>query len=167
MVGTIFNITSRHDGLIRLLNDPDAKNATVAAPTHARLNLVLSSREQMHQLHLFDSQRFENMLQRLAQESDIVVIDSPPVPEVAEALAIASATEAVMVCVRVGHTRRDKLEELRSLLARRGVTPLGFVVTSRHRPEPTTDYEYASDVPSALLRSPTPVGERVRRYSGR
>jgi Mrp family chromosome partitioning ATPase len=108
------------------------------------------------------------MLQRLAQESDIVVIDSPPVPEVAEALAIASASEAVIVCVRVGHTRRDKLEELRSLLARRGVTPLGFVVTSRHRPEPTlAEYEYASDVPSTLLRSPTPVGERVRRYSGR
>jgi capsular exopolysaccharide synthesis family protein len=168
MVGTIFNITSRHDGLIRLLNDPGAKNATVAAPTHARLNLVLSSREQMHQLHLFDPQRFENMLQRLAQESDVVVIDSPPVPEVAEALAIAGATEAVMVCVRIGHTRRDKLEELRSLLARRGVIPLGFVVTSRHRPEPTpSEYEYASDVPATLLRSPTPVGDRVRRYSRR
>ena len=55
----------------------------------------------------------------------------PPLPEVAEAVAFADASEAVVVCVRIGHTRRDKLAELRDLLARRGVVPLGFFVTSR------------------------------------
>ena len=169
MIGTIFDTTSRHDGLIRLLNDPAAKNVTVAAPTHARLNLLLSSREQMHQLHLFDAQRFEAALQQLAQESDVVVIDSPPVPDVAEALAIASAVEAVLVCVRVGHTRRDRLEELRGLLARRGVTPLGFVATTRHHPDPVpSDYHYAGDVPSILLRMPSSkLQDQLERYSSR
>ncbi len=55
----------------------------------------------------------------------------PPLPEVAEAVAFADASEAVVVCVRIGHTRRDKLAELRDLLGRRGVVPLGFFVTSR------------------------------------
>jgi succinoglycan biosynthesis transport protein ExoP len=165
MVGTIFNVTSRHDGLVRLLANPDTPNkATVDAPTHARLKLLLSSREQMHQLHLFDTKRFEKLLEHLEQENDVVVIDSPPVPEVAEALALTSAVEAVVVCVRIGHTRRDKLNELRSLLARRGVTPLGLLVTSRKRPQMTTsEYDYATDVTT----TPASSSDRTQGQVGR
>jgi hypothetical protein len=50
---------------------------------------------------------------------------------VAEAVALSDACETVVVCVRIGHTRRDKLAELRELLGRRGVAPLGFFVTAR------------------------------------
>jgi Mrp family chromosome partitioning ATPase len=108
----------------------------------------------MHRLDLFDTQRFEKLIERLSRETDVVIIDSPPVPEVAEALALADAVESVIVCVRVGHTRRDKLNELRNLLARRGVTPLGLVVTTRERPQPTTsEYGYGTSVTT------TPVGD--------
>ena len=39
----------------------------------------------------------------------------------------------VLVAVRLGRSRRDKLEELRRTLAQRGVSPAGFVVTTRRR----------------------------------
>jgi Mrp family chromosome partitioning ATPase len=132
MVGTIFNIVGHRDGLVHLLNNPEAtQTGAVQAPLHARLKLLLTSQEQMHELHLFDAQRIRRLLERLARESDVVVLDSPPLPEVAEAVALADAAEAVVVCVRIGHTRRDRLAELRDLLGRRGVAPLGFFVTSR------------------------------------
>lgn len=132
MVGTVFNIVGHRDGVVHLLNNPNAtRTGAVAAPLHARLQLLLASEEQMHELHLFDTQRVKELLQRLGRDSDVVVIDTPPLPEVAEAVAFADASEAVVVCVRVGHTRRDKLAELRELLGRRGVTPLGFFVTAR------------------------------------
>jgi hypothetical protein len=54
-----------------------------------------------------------------------------------------------MICVRIGHTRRDKLAELRDLLARRGVTPIGFFVTSRRRPlRRDAQYGYPVDLPT-------------------
>ena len=162
MVGTIFNVTARRDGLVRLLADPDGPGAaTVEAPTHHRLRLLLSSREQLHQLHLFDTRRIERVLERLHEESDVVIIDSPPLPEVAEALALADAAEAVVVCVRVGHTRRDKLNELRNLLAQRAITPLGFFVTTRRRAQPdVSDYDYSTGVattPSGSLVAEDPI----------
>ncbi|MDX6490217.1 MAG: tyrosine-protein kinase [Gaiellaceae bacterium] len=167
MVGTIFNVTNRHDGLVRLLSNPDAaRTGTVAAPTYARLKLLLSSRQQMHQLHLFDTQRIEKLLARLEQESDVIVFDSPPVPEVAEAIALASAVETVIVCVRMRHTRRDKLNDLRDLLARRGVTPLGFLVTTRERPQSSpSEYEYATDVTATPTRSTSAARKQIERYS--
>jgi Mrp family chromosome partitioning ATPase len=135
MVGTVFNIVGHREGVVHLLNNPDSpRTGSVAAPLHARLQLLLASEEQMHELHLFDTQRVKDLLRRLARDSDVVVIDTPPLPEVAEAVAFADAAEAVVVCVRVGHTRRDKLADLRELLGRRGVTPLGFFVTSRRGP---------------------------------
>ncbi len=134
-VGTVFNIVGHRDGVVHLLNNPDAPTTgAVPAPLHARLQLLLASEEQMHELHLFDTQRVKELLRRLGKESDVVVVDTPPLPEVAEAVAFADASEAVVVCVRIGHTRRDKLAELRELLGRRGVTPLGFFVTGRRRP---------------------------------
>jgi Mrp family chromosome partitioning ATPase len=132
MVGTVFNIVGHRNGVVHLLNNPEApQTGAVEAPLHSRLKLLLASEEQMHELHLFDTQRVRQLLDRLARDSDVVVVDMPPLPEVAEAVAFADASEAVVICVRIGHTRRDKLAELRDLLGRRGVVPLGFFVTSR------------------------------------
>lgn len=143
MVGTVFNIVGHREGVVHLLNNPEAqRTGAVPAPLHARLELLLASEEQIHELHLFDTQRVKQLLDRLGRESDVVVIDTPPLPEVAEAIAFADAAEAVVVCVRIGHTRRDKLAELRELLGRRGVTPLGFFVTSRRGPGRTGKHAY-------------------------
>lgn len=167
MVGTMFNVAGRRDGVVRLLSKPDSPSSgTVEAPLHPRLGLLLSSPEQMPDLRLFDGRRVGRMVERLLRESDVVVIDSPPLTEVAEALALADAAEAVLLCVRVGHTRRDRLAELRDLLARRGVTPLGFFVTSRRGPKrgaaaydgypldlPSIPGDYLLSKPSTSLRS--------------
>jgi Mrp family chromosome partitioning ATPase len=131
----------------------------VDAPRHPNLKLLLSTREQLRQPHLFDPKRFAKALIRLQQESDVVVIDAPPVPEVAEVLGLTTAVDAVIVCVRIGHTRRDRLDELRELFARAGVTPLGFLVTSRKRPDVTgSEYGYGTDLAAAGPLTPGLLG---------
>src|SRR5262249_27789994 len=77
--------------------------------------------------------RVRQMLEELRPYADFVVLDSPPIPEVADAIEFAAAVDAVLICVRVGNTRRDKLTQLRELLAWRGITPVGFVLTSGSR----------------------------------
>ena len=63
----------------------------------------------------------------------MIVIDSSPLNEVADALILADAVDAVVVALRLGHTGREQLLDLRQTLARRGITPVGFVVTTRRR----------------------------------
>ncbi len=143
MIGPIFNIVGHRDGVVHLLNNPEATHTgAVPAPLHARLQLLLASEEQMHELHLFETERVKRLLERLGRDCDVVIVDTPPLPEVAEAVAFADASEAVILCVRVGHTRRDKLAELRDLLGRRGVVPLGFFVTGRRRPRKGAEHGY-------------------------
>jgi non-specific protein-tyrosine kinase len=157
MIGSIFNVAARPHGLTRVLSKrDDIGSVLVPAPSHARLELLLANRDQVHDLQLLDGERVSEVLGKLAERADVVVIDTPPLPEVAEALSMVAAAEAVLVAVRVGHTRRDKLEQLRELLDRRRISPLGFIVTTRHRPEVTgSEYEYMVEA-----GRPVPLGPR-------
>jgi succinoglycan biosynthesis transport protein ExoP len=159
MIASIFNTSLHRDGLLRLLMTGDSgKAALVPAPNHPGLSLVLSNREQMYRFSQLDTDRFKRMLEVLQKDCDVVVIDSPPLTEVAEALAMAGAVDAVLIAVRLGNTRRDQLAQLRELLARRGASPLGFVLTMHRRSRGTnhyskyTEFEYARDT-SAQVRS--------------
>jgi capsular exopolysaccharide synthesis family protein len=161
MIGSIFNVSARPYSLTRLLLGDDAGDEVlVSAPSHPGLRLLVSSREHSTHLHRLDTARFRSILEQLAKDADVVVVDSPPLPEVAETLAMADAVEAVLINVRLGHTRRDKLEQLRELLARRGIAPLGFVVVPRSRSDATDSYYgYAEDVPAPPASEPARVAK--------
>ncbi len=162
MIGSIFNVGARPYSLTRLLVGGlrSSDELLVPAPNHPRLRLLVSSREHSTHLHLLDTERFRSILAHLEKEADVVVVDSPPLPEVAETLAMANAAEAVLITVRLGHTRRDKLEQLRELLARRGIAPLGFVVVPRSRSDGGDSYYgYASDIPASPASEPARVAD--------
>lgn len=161
MVATIFNVAARRDGLSRLMmrrGTPDA--SLVQAPAHPGLRLLLTTQESGGQLQ-GDGGQFKRVLEELRAEADVIVIDSPPIPEVAEVLAMADAVDCVLVSVRLGHTRRDKLTELREMLARRGVHPAGFVVTTRERLRRETDYDYPGDIAATRQAAAAALEERM------
>jgi tyrosine-protein kinase len=110
-----------------------ALGSLIESPVHPGLSLLLAPQERNPPTNLFSEERWRELLEALRPHADIVVIDSPPIPEVADAIALAVAAEAVLICVRLGNTRRDKLTQLRELLAWRGIAPIGFVVTSGTR----------------------------------
>ena len=58
---------------------------------------------------LFRSQRQADLLAALQDEADIVVVDSPPVLTVTDALIMASRMSGVLLVVEAGATRRAGL----------------------------------------------------------
>lgn len=147
MIATIFQVVARSNGVGAVLAgriSPEA--ALVPAPAHPRLELLLAQREHAAQVQLFDATRLRNAIMRMADKADVVVVDSPPVTEVAEALELAAAVDTVLLTVRLGHTRRDRLNQLREMLARRGVSPVGFVVTTSRGAQSDSPYGYAGDL---------------------
>jgi Mrp family chromosome partitioning ATPase len=70
--------------------------------------------------------------QRLIEEAkelaDFVIIDSPPVTAVVDALPLAKYVDDVLVVSRLGVSKLAKITELYELLINYGTPPLGFVV---------------------------------------
>jgi capsular exopolysaccharide synthesis family protein len=59
-----------------------------------------------------------DILNRLAEESDVVIIDTPPLLAVSDAMPLISSADAVLVVGRLGRTTHDSVKRLRQVLDR-------------------------------------------------
>jgi len=163
MVATVFGIASSRSGFAQVLEGrARPEDVLVPAPgSRDQLRLLLASPEHAHLVDLLQPRRIEGVLAELRLLADVVVIDSAPLTEVADALNLADQVDAVVVAVRLGRSRRDKLNELRRMLARRGVSPVGFVVTTKSRPRRGEGYYYGRDAEkSTRSRQPLPAEQQ-------
>ncbi|MFN8161327.1 MAG: division plane positioning ATPase MipZ [Solirubrobacterales bacterium] len=72
--------------------------------------------------------RLPALLAAVRREADYVVIDTPPLGEISDALRVAQLADAVIMVARVGNTRRRNLEIAEELLERTGLTPTGYLL---------------------------------------
>jgi receptor protein-tyrosine kinase len=70
----------------------------------------------------------QNLVIDAKKLADYVVIDSPPLSEVIDALPLAQRADEVLVVVRLGKSHLTKLAHLAELLSRHGIRPVGFAV---------------------------------------
>jgi capsular exopolysaccharide synthesis family protein len=68
------------------------------------------------------------LLAEAVQLADVVVVDSPPLTEVIDALPLARAVDDVLLVTRLGSSNLTQLSRLGDLLEQNHVTPTGFVV---------------------------------------
>ncbi len=75
------------------------------------------------------SEQVQAILAKLRGAYDTVLIDSPPVLRVGDALALSSDADGVIVVARLKTLRRTMLREMRRLLEAAPARKLGYVVT--------------------------------------
>ena len=78
---------------------------------------------------LLSSLQMTDLLERLASTYDYVLIDSPPVLAVADALELARVVDGVVLVVRRNRASTDEAREFRALVDRLGLNLVGVVFT--------------------------------------
>jgi polysaccharide biosynthesis transport protein len=71
----------------------------------------------------------EQVLGRLESEADLVLVDSPPLLRVGDALALTAHVDALLLVANLRAVQPTMLDELRRMLADCPVPKLGFVLT--------------------------------------
>ncbi len=79
---------------------------------------------------LLASNRMIELLETLSGEFDRIIIDTPPVLAVADSLALAHVSDAVVLVVRSGLARKKAVIRARDLLARANSNVVGIVFNS-------------------------------------
>jgi Mrp family chromosome partitioning ATPase len=74
------------------------------------------------------TQRMRALLDELAQQMDVVLIDSPPVLPVTDAAVLAHMVDGVLLVVDAGETRRGMALRAVEALRQAGGNPLGVVL---------------------------------------
>jgi capsular exopolysaccharide synthesis family protein len=77
---------------------------------------------------LLGSQRMEDLLHKLEEEADIVVLDTPPTLVVADANVLSTRTDGALVVVNTGRTRRAAVQQAVDGLRQVGAHLLGGVL---------------------------------------
>jgi receptor protein-tyrosine kinase len=136
-----FDLRTHGPGLTSVLVgavDVDEAIVDVAMPTpvegvpgerEGRLSFLPSGPLPPNPSELLSSLQMTKLLDRLALAYDYVLIDSPPVLAVADALELARIVDGVVVAARRDRATRDEARELRSLVERLGINLLGVVFT--------------------------------------
>ena len=79
---------------------------------------------------------------RWETEYDHVIIDTPPVLSVTDAVSLSSDVEGVLMVVRAGNTRRDALRRMQELLSQVNARTLGVVLNALDLSASDTAYYY-------------------------
>jgi capsular exopolysaccharide synthesis family protein len=78
---------------------------------------------------ILGSNRMRALLLRLRDLSDVVILQAPPVTVAVDASVLAVQTDGLLLAVRAGHTRRDRIDQAKDILERFRVRLLGAVMT--------------------------------------
>lgn len=121
-------LVSNRTGLVSILAEgvPDA--SAIANTGIPDLFLLPSGPASPNPSGLLSSNAMRDLLERAKRDFDHVIIDTPPVLPVADAMVLANLTDGAILCVRAGQTPRDQVVRVRDLFVRSGIKILGALL---------------------------------------
>ena len=89
---------------------------------------VPTGRDVSNPIALINSKEFGELIEQLSEEFDLVVIDTPPVGVVIDAVEISSYCDGTIMLVEYGKRRRRELQDVVRQMQRSGTPILGCII---------------------------------------
>lgn len=127
-VNRLFNL-SNHRGFSELFIDDGLDFEAVVHPSEvAGLSVITSGALPPNPSELLDTNRAREIVARLKEKTDVVVIDSPPLLAVTDAVALSQYVDGVILMVRVASTKAAMLQTAVERLRRVDANLLGVLM---------------------------------------
>lgn len=123
----VFN-TTNEVGLTNGLLSPANTHNFIRTTRVENLRIMTSGPLPPNPAELLGSKSMAHLLELLGNESDVIVIDSPPVLAVADAAILSRVSDGALLVVDSGHTRRDAARRAKEAMENAGAHLLGVVL---------------------------------------
>ena len=141
-IGRALDVKPTYGMVSVLIEGIDLEDALVTTEQFgANFGLLLADYEGGWISELFALPAARQLIDDAREIADYVIVDSPPLTDVIDALPLASYVDDVLLVVKIGKTTLSKLAQLGELLAENGIKPAGFTVVGTPRPT-RSDYHY-------------------------
>jgi succinoglycan biosynthesis transport protein ExoP len=91
---------------------------------------------------LLGSKKMRQLLERLKDEADVILLDTPPILLVTDASVLAVETDGVLLVTEAGRTRRSGVQQATEQLQQLGVNIVGVVLNGVPAPHLKSYYYY-------------------------
>ena len=95
------------------------------------LDLLPSGSVPLNPAELLGSQSMERLIETVIGMYDVVVFDSPPVLEIADAKIIANLCDGILLVIRWGKTKSDEAIKAKKLLETANANLLGVILNDK------------------------------------
>jgi Mrp family chromosome partitioning ATPase len=121
---------SVHADLMDLIRTDRTLDELLVEPRSAPGLRVISSNPQGDVTPLLEAvgRELPELLRTARELADYVIVDTPPLGRVSDALRAAMTVDDIVLVTRPGNTDRTELQHTRELLDRMGYTPTGLLV---------------------------------------
>lgn len=154
-------------GLTNVLNGSAALDEVLQPVGDGRLAVLASGLTPPNPSELLASDHMRAVVEELATQFDIVLLDAPPLLAVADTSGLVRIADGTLLCTRWGATRREELRLSAETLARVGARVYGVVLTRVPRRAASDEgyghtYDYADDLPRKSSRSQRRAEKQAR-----
>ena len=133
-------------GLTTLVRKDGLGLDAVAQPTEqAGLRILTSGPLPPNPAELLGSQRMRTVLEQLASEVDLVVIDSAPLRGLTDSAILSSYVDGTVLVIDARRSRRQAVRQSREVLAKAGADVLGAVLNRIPEKAHASQYGYSGD----------------------
>jgi polysaccharide biosynthesis transport protein len=129
-------------GLSNLLTGSATPTQVIQSTEVPNLFCVPSGSIPPHPAELLASDLMRENLRVWREEFDHIIIDTPPVLSVTDAVMLSAYAESTVVVVRAGKTRKEALRRVRALLSQVKTRVLGVVINGVDMGSPEHYYYY-------------------------
>ena len=140
-VAAFFNLRRAY-GLTEVLSGAVSLEQALSLLDDGRLAVLASGRIPTNPSEALGSIGMEQVLERLAEEFEYVVVDTPPVLPVTDASVVAPKVDGVVFVTRTTKTTRDRVRRALAALDRVNATVIGVVPNQTGRGS-DRDYRYS------------------------
>lgn len=117
-------------GLSDVLTGSIGLAATLVQPYEdLPLKVLVSGKMPPNPAELLSSDKMKAVVSELAEQSEWIIVDTPPVLAVSDGAAVSRWADAVLVVVRLGHATRAALARSREIMDQVGATVVGVVAS--------------------------------------
>jgi polysaccharide biosynthesis transport protein len=147
-VHRVFGV-AQEPGLAEVLN-AECPLADAIVPTHSEhVHLLPAGHLKTSPHRLLGNGSWKSLLEQIPESYRYVIIDTPPVLAASEALVLAKAADATLLCVMRDVSRGDQVRKASERLVTAGGNPVGMVLSG----VPTSRYTYSyGSYPSPATR---------------
>jgi capsular exopolysaccharide synthesis family protein len=129
-VHKVFGLRTRH-GLSSVLSGAQKLEDCVApAPGVPNLDVLSAGTQPPNPAELLGSNSMRDLLEQWKEQYDFIVVDTPPVLSVTDAVLLSAWMDAIILVIRSGKTTKDALRRVRDLFRKVNLRLLGVVVNA-------------------------------------
>ena len=138
-VHRLFNV-SNEVGLVDYMSEKTTMDKIIKKTAYENVDVITRGSSIYNPSLLLTSKKFTDLIASLRDKYDFIMLDAPPILQIAEYTHISKVSDGVLFVVCYGKTKRSQVTEAADLLKKGNINVIGAVLTFVDNKDPYAYY---------------------------